>query len=203
MNSIALETRNNGYVNHIGLLNSFKETDIRIKDSELRASDYQRMNSENAQRMTLDLYKVKGELEKQASDNANIAVRDMLTTRSDIMRQSLENTMSIQTEALKNKDCLSKQMMECCCEIKEKISSTDSFRIRDDLIEKRIENSYLKNERFEDHHHRPHYDYHHQDHHGHRDHPVNENHNYFTYRDNNNNDFQRRGGDFPRRGGSV
>jgi hypothetical protein len=90
------------------------------------------------------MLKMKSDLEKQASDNHNWSTRDILTSKSDILRQNVENTLAIQTEALKNKDSLSKQMMECCCEIKDKIITTDKDRVRDFLVEQRIENSILR-----------------------------------------------------------
>jgi hypothetical protein len=71
----------------------------------------------------------------------------------------LENTMAIQTEALKIKDSLSSKMMECCCEVKQKIDHIESNRIRDGLIEQRVENAIIR-------HHSPHHDRwdHHDDH---------------------------------------
>ena len=60
------------------------------------------------------------------------------------IRQNVENTMLIQSDALKNKEFLASKMMECCCDIKEKISSTDKDRVRDFLTEQRIENVILR-----------------------------------------------------------
>lgn len=149
--SAAHEERGYNFQHHAQLLNSFKDTDLRVADSL-------RWNVENAGRLNLDMYKIKSDLEKQASDNHNMTTRDILGTKTDILRQNAENTMAIQMEALKNKDSLSKQMMECCCEIKEKIGETDKERVRDFLTEQRVENLILRNRSPP--HHRGHYDVH-------------------------------------------
>lgn len=152
--NVAREERGLNYQHQIQVLNSFK-------DSDLRSADSLRWNVESQGRLNLDMYKIKNDLEKHTSDQYNMTTRDILGFRADVMRQNVENTMAIQTDALKNKECLSKQMMDCCCEIKEKITSTDKDRIRDYLAEQRIENVILKNN---EHGHHGHYG-----HHGHHD----------------------------------
>jgi cell division septum initiation protein DivIVA len=147
LQNLAREERGYNFQHHSATLNAFK-------DSDLRMADYQRLNNDNSNRTSLELLKMKSELEKQASDNANASARDILTTRADILRQNLENTMAIQTEALKNKDSLSSKMMECCCEIKQKIDVVESNRLRDGLVEQRVENVILRHRSPERHHHR-------------------------------------------------
>lgn len=146
LQNLAHEERGYNFLHHTALLNNFKESDLRM-------ADYQRLNSDNSNRTSLELLKMKADLEKQASDNANASARDVLTTRADILRQNLENTMAIQTEALKNKDSISSKMMECCCEIKQKIDTVESNRLRDGLVEQRVENAIFRH-RSPDHHHR-------------------------------------------------
>ena len=151
LQSLAHEERGYNFQHQASTLNAFKDT-------ALRMADYQRLNNDNSHQTNLELLKMKNDLEKQASDNANASARDILNTRADILRQNLENTMSIQTEALKNKDNLSSKMMECCCEIKQKIDTVESNRLRDFLVEQRVENSILRHKSPERHHHHNSYD---------------------------------------------
>jgi hypothetical protein len=151
LQNLAREERGYNFQHHSATLNSFKESDLRM-------ADYQRMNNDNANHTNIELLKMKNDLEKQASDNANASARDILNTRADILRQNLENTMAIQTEALKNKDSLSSKMSECCCEIKQKIDTVESNRLRDFLVEQRVENTILRHRSPERHHHHHRYD---------------------------------------------
>jgi hypothetical protein len=110
---------------------------------------------------------------RQASELSAITSRDVLGSRADIMRQASEHTAQIQIEALKNKECLSRQM-ECYYDrLSNKIEgskdlqySIDTARIRDNQNEFRLESFILKDDRWRDRHGHHH---HHYGHHGHHD----------------------------------
>jgi len=131
-----------------------KQTQLLMKDAEIRNTDLARQTHllgkdaelralETAKQLTADIYKTAAETHKQAAEYHAISTRDHLTTRADVMKQALENTMMIQTEALKNKECLSRQMMECCCQLKEKMSYLDHDARRDWLLEARLRDRSL------------------------------------------------------------
>ncbi len=113
-----------------------------------------------------ELIKKTCELERQAADNAGHVKLELCKFADGLAKQAAEynaqtqlriseSTGEIQTEALKNKAELSKELAECCCELKEKIDmrssetqdlirSIESQRVRDELARINQENTLLK-----------------------------------------------------------
>jgi len=76
-------------------------------------------------------------------------------TENRLGRQASENVAAIQLEACKNREAISKQLAECCCELKEKIDiratetnllirETENQRVRDALNAANTENMLMK-----------------------------------------------------------
>lgn len=90
------------------------------------------------------LVKVENSLGRQADHNYASLQKQLCETTGRLELQAANNTAAIQIEALKTKGDIVQKMAECCCEIKEKVSSsedslraliqsTDTARIRDAL----------------------------------------------------------------------
>lgn len=90
------------------------------------------------------LVKVENSLGRQADHNYAALQKQLCDVTGRLELQAANNTAAIQIEALKTKGDIVQKMAECCCEIKEKVSSsedslraliqsTDIARIRDAL----------------------------------------------------------------------
>lgn len=85
----------------------------------------------------VDLVKVENSLGRLADDHfAQLQLQnahgfakvssDVKDSQAKLELQAAQNTASIQLEALKSKQDLMKQIADCCCEVKEKISASDA-----------------------------------------------------------------------------
>jgi hypothetical protein len=88
----------------------------------------------------LELQKAKSELASQASQHFSI---------NQLEQQKLGSVLSAQLaeakyEALKTQTTLAEKMMECCCEVKQKIDLVDRDRLRDKLSNEINDNNSLK-----------------------------------------------------------
>jgi hypothetical protein len=95
------------------------------------------------------------DLDKDGEKHTGKIRLDMCKLENTLMKQASDNVMAIQLDALKNKECLSKQLAECCCEIKEKVDNTacqtqaliqagEAGRLRDALQEAQTKNLFLE-----------------------------------------------------------
>lgn len=99
--------------------------------------------------------KAENALGRQADHNYASSQRHLSDVGARLELQAANNTAAIQIEALKTKGDIMQKMAECCCEIKEKVStsedslkaliqSTDSNRLRDALALAQTQNVFLQ-----------------------------------------------------------
>ena len=92
-----------------------------------------------------------GKLSLQASQNVGKVELDINKVKAHLEFQASENTAALQLEAVKNKSSLSAQLAECCCELKQIVTSSaqetqkvlqeiENNRIRDALASANTEN---------------------------------------------------------------
>ena len=86
----------------------------------------------------LELQKVKSELASQASTNFAISQLEQAKLAAQISAQMAD----AKYEALKTQGTLSDKMMECCCEVKQKIDLVDRDRLRDENLANRFTDPY-------------------------------------------------------------
>jgi len=106
-----------------------------------RVKEYLSSKGDNQFAMNqLELQKVKSDLAAQASQHFSI---------NQLEQQKLGSTISAQLaeakyEALKTQTTLAEKMMECCCDVKQKIDLVDRDRLRDKLSNEINDNNMLK-----------------------------------------------------------
>ena len=104
----------------------------------------ERQASDNLSSVRLQVSEFKGHSELESEKSRNMIQRDAEHHYTKIQLQAAENAHRIELDACKNREALSRQLSDCCCEIKEKIGSsadnTDSLisrletdRLRDSL----------------------------------------------------------------------
>ena len=88
----------------------------------------------------LELQKAKSDLASQASQHFSINQLEQQKLGSVISAQLAE----AKYEALKTQHTLAEKMMECCCEVKQKVDLIDRDRLRDTLSNQVNDNNSLK-----------------------------------------------------------
>ena len=88
----------------------------------------------------LELQKAKSDLATQASQHFSINQLEQQKLGSVISSQLAE----AKYEALKTQHTLAEKMMECCCEVKQKVDLIDRDRLRDKLSNEVNDNNLLK-----------------------------------------------------------
>lgn len=86
----------------------------------------------------LELQKVKSDLAQQASTNFSIAQLEQSKLAAQISAQMAD----AKYEALKTQGTLTDKMMECCCDVKQKIDLIDRDRLRDVNLANRFADPY-------------------------------------------------------------
>lgn len=83
-------------------------------------------------------------IQLQAADNKAELKLQAAENKSDLLQYQATQFAALQLQACNNKTELFQKLSDCCCEIKDKISSTDTTRIRDALSSADTKNIVLQ-----------------------------------------------------------
>jgi hypothetical protein len=113
---IAGELRNFLDRNHETTILGIKETELEICKAK---NDLERQASDNTGMLRYKDLKNKCELQKQASDNFAAIQTKALENKLEIEMQAAEYHAANQLLAFQNKSALSRELEECCCDLKQ------------------------------------------------------------------------------------
>lgn len=112
--------------NNHNYINSVRDREHHYQSTQKQISELDAKTSASAAKGVYKMAKMQNVLQLQASENAAKAALDLCKTEHSLSLKASDNFAAIQLEALRNKCDLSKQLEECCCELKEKVQSSES-----------------------------------------------------------------------------
>ena len=117
---IAGELRNFLDRNNTTNLLAIKENTLEICKAK---GELERQAADNTAMLKYKSLKNKCELEKQASDNYAAIQTKAIENKAALAKQTAENHASSQLLAFQNKEALAKQLSDCCCELKQLVTT--------------------------------------------------------------------------------
>lgn len=149
------EVRDKLYNNYAGIMLANKDNLLAEKDTQLLVERAGCDSREATLHVHRSLYKSEARLGLQAEKYHGVQRLDICETENRLQKQASDNYASVQLEALRNRVALEREMAQCCCELKERISNTadetqslvrsnETARLRDALLATTQQNLFLR-----------------------------------------------------------
>ena len=118
------EVRDRVYANYTGIMLANKDNLLAEKHTQFLVEQAGCESREATLHVHRSLYKAEGRLGLQAEKHHGIQRLDLCETENRLQKQASDNYAGVQLEAFKNRAALEREMAECCCELKERVSAT-------------------------------------------------------------------------------